>query len=232
VIATNTWAAIAGRRALNIEWEGGPHASYDSVAYRKQLEAAVSKPADKAVRNDGDTMAALESAAKRIQAEYYIPHLAQAPMETPVATVRIVDGKCEAWASVQAPQETHDMLTKWLELPPENVRVNQTLLGGGFGRKSKPDFVVEVGLLSKAMDGKPVKVTWTREDDIQHSYYHPVSVERLEAGVGAQGKVTGWLHRSGAPTIGCTFADTQHPSASELGMGAVNVPLAIANVRV
>jgi len=177
-------------------------------------------------------MAALESAAKRIQAEYYIPHLAQAPMETPVATVRIVDGKCEAWASVQAPQATHDMLTKWLELPPENVRVNQTLLGGGFGRKSKPDFVVEAGLLSKAMDGKPVKVTWTREDDIQHSYYHTVSVERLEAGVDAQGKVMAWLHRSAAPSIGSTFADTQHQSASELGMGAANVPFAIPNVRV
>lgn len=232
VIATNTWAAIAGRKALKIEWEGGPHASYDSAEYRKQLEASVRKPTEKAVRNDGDAMAALGSAAKRIQAEYYVPHLAQAPMETPVATVRIVDGKCEAWASVQAPQATHDMLVKWLELPPENVKVNQTLLGGGFGRKSKPDFVVEAGLLSKAMDGKPVKVTWTREDDIQHSYYHTVSVEHLEAGLDAQGKVTAWLHRTAAPSIGSTFADTKLQSAGELGMGAANVPFAIPNVRV
>ncbi len=232
VIATNTWAAIAGRKALKIEWDGGVHAGYDSAEFRKSLEESVRKPAEKAVRNDGDVAAAMASADKHIKAEYYIPHLAQAPMETPVATVRIVDGKCEAWASVQAPQATHDMLVKWLELPPENVKVNQTLLGGGFGRKSKPDFVVEAGLLSKAMGGKPVKVTWTREDDIQHSYYHTVSVEHLEAAIDDKGKVTAWLHRSAAPTIGSTFAKTNIQSAGELGMGAANVPFAIPNVRV
>ena len=232
VVAKNTWAAIAGRKALKIEWDGGPHASYDSAAYRKSLEEAVSKPTEKPVRNDGDVDAALKGAAKRVTAEYYIPHLAQAPMETPVGTVRIKDGKCEAWASVQAPQATHDLLAKWLELPSDKVLVHQTLLGGGFGRKSKPDFVIEAGLISKAMDGVPVKVTWTREDDIQHSYYHTVSVERLEAGLDAKGNVTAWLHRTAAPSIGSTFADTKNQSPSELNMGAENVPFDIPNVRV
>jgi len=117
------------------------------------------------------------------------------------------------------------------------VTVNVTLLGGGFGRKSKPDFVVEAAAVSKAMDGKPVKVTWTREDDLMHTYFHTVSVERLEAGLDAQGKPLAWLHRSVAPTIFSTFVEGAKPEAKqeaalELGMGVINVPFAIPNIRI
>jgi isoquinoline 1-oxidoreductase subunit beta len=113
------------------------------------------------------------------------------------------------------------------------VTVNVTLLGGGFGRKSKPDYAVEAALLSKAMDGKPVKVTWTREDDIQHSYYHTVSVEHLEAGLDASGKPIAWLHRSAAPTFGSIFGpDPKHEQPFDLGMGLVDVPFAIPNLRI
>src|SRR4029453_18332810 len=111
--------------------------------------------------------------------------------------------KCEAWGCVQSPQATRDHLSKRLGIPVENVTVNVTLLGGGFGRKSKPDFVVEAGMLSQAMgDGTPVRVTWTREDDITHDYFHAVSMERVEAGLDESGKPVAWLHRSAAPTIG------------------------------
>src|SRR5258708_32158802 len=134
-------------------------------------------------------------AARRVQAEYYIPHMTQAPMEPPAATARIVDGHCEVWAAVQAPQATHDRICKRLGFPPERVTVHVTLLGGGFGRKSKPDFAVEAALLSQAMDGKPVKVTWTREDDVRHSYYHTVSVEHLEAGLAPARQPTRQGHR-------------------------------------
>ncbi|MDP2393284.1 MAG: xanthine dehydrogenase family protein molybdopterin-binding subunit [Methylococcaceae bacterium] len=232
VIASNTWAAIQGRKALKIEWNKGPHGNYDSVVYKTELEAAARKPG-KVVRNESDVEAALKTAAKRVEAEYYAPHLAQAPMEPPAATARIVNGHCEIWACTQAPQLSHDQVAKWLKLPAEKVTVHVTLLGGGFGRKSKPDYVIEAALLSKAMHGKPVKVTWTREDDLHHSYFHTVSVERLEAGLDDQGKPIAWLHRTVAPTISSTFGpDSKHQMPVELGMGVINVPYAIANLRI
>ena len=231
VIARNTWAAIQGRDKLKITWDDGPNAAYSSDSYRQGLAAAASRPG-KVVRNDGDVDAAMAKATRRFDAEYYIPHLTQAPMEPPAATARIVDGRCEAWACVQSPQAARDRLAKRLGIAAENVTVNVTLLGGGFGRKSKPDFVVEAGLLSKAMDGAPVKVTWTREDDIRHSYYHTVSVERIEAGVDQSGKPVAWLHRSVAPTLGALFGpDPKHEIPVELGMGFVNLPFSIPNVR-
>ena len=232
VIARNTWAAIQGRKALKIEWEKGPNGSYDSVAYKAELEAAARKPG-KVVRNNGDVDSALKSAAKRVEAEYYAPHLAQAPMEPPAATARISKGKCEIWACTQAPQASREYVAKWLKLPEDKVTVHVTLLGGGFGRKSKPDYVIEAALLSQAMNGKPVKVTWTREDDLHHSYFHTVSVERLEAGLDAQGKPVAWLHRTVAPTISSTFGpDSKHQMPAELGMGIINVPFAIPNLRI
>jgi isoquinoline 1-oxidoreductase subunit beta len=232
VIATNTWAAIQGRGVLKIQWDDGPNGSYDSTVYKAALETAARAPG-KVVRNDGGVAAAMTTAARRVQAEYYIPHMTQAPMEPPAATARIVDGRCEVWACVQAPQATRDRVSNRLGLSLDRVTVNVTLLGGGFGRKSKPDYAVEAALLSKAMDGKPVKVTWTREDDIQHSYYHTVSVEHLEAGLDASGKPTAWLHRSVAPAIAALFGpDPKHEQPSELGMGLVNVPFAIPNLRI
>ncbi len=232
VIAHNTWAAIQGRQALVITWQDGANASYDSTAYRATLEQAARAPGE-VVRNQGDVAAAMSSAARRVEAEYYIPHMAQAPMEPPAATARIVDGRCEVWTATQAPQATRDRVSKRLGLPFDHVTVNVTLLGGGFGRKSKPDYVVEAALLSRAMNGTPVKVTWTREDDVQHGYYHTVSVERLEAGLDAAGKPLAWLHRSVAPSIASIFGpDAQHEAAFERGMGLANVPFLIPNLRV
>src|SRR5262249_11420700 len=161
---------IQGRHALKITWDDGPNATYDSTAFKASLEESARKPA-KVVRNDGDFDAAVTGAARRLDAEYYIPHLAHASMEPPAATVRIAQGKCEVWACVQSPQATRDRVAKRLGMSSDDVTVNVTLLGGGFGRKSKPDFAVEAAVLSKAMDGKPVKVTWTREDDLHHSYF-------------------------------------------------------------
>ena len=125
------------------------------------------------------------------------------------------------------------MVAKRLGMSPADVTVHVTLLGGGFGRKSKPDYGIEAAILSKAMDGKPVKVTWTREDDLHHTYFHTVSVEHLEAGVDARGRPVAWLHRSVAPTIMSTFDDKAKQEANwELGMGVINVPFAIPNVRI
>jgi isoquinoline 1-oxidoreductase beta subunit len=232
VIAQNTWAAIQGRKALKITWQDGPNAGYDSTAYKASLEQSARAPGD-VVRNQGDVAAAMSSAARRVEAEYYIPHMAQAPMEPMSATARIVDGRCEIWTATQAPQVTRERVAKRLGLPVGSVTVNVTLLGGGFGRKSKPDYVLEAALLSQAMNGAPVKMTWTREDDVQHGYYHTVSVERLEAGLDTGGKPVAWLHRSVAPSIRSIFGpDAEHEAPFERGMGLANVPFLIPNLRV
>jgi isoquinoline 1-oxidoreductase beta subunit len=232
VIARNTWAAMQGRNALKIVWDDGPNASYDSAAYKATLEEAARKPGP-VVRNDGDFAAAAAAAARRVTAEYYLPHLAHASMEPPAASAQITQGKCEVWGCFQSPQAARDLVAKRLAMPVENVTVHVTLLGGGFGRKSKPDFGIEAAVLSKAMDGKPVKVVWTREDDLHHDYFHTVSVEHLEAGLDAQGKPVAWLHRTVAPTIMSTFAEGSKREANwELGMGVINVPFAIPNIRI
>ena len=232
VVARNTWAAIQGRKALKIGWDEGPNAEYDSAAFKATLEEAARKPGP-VVRNDGDVAAAMAGAARRMDAEYYIPHLSHAPMEPPAATVRIAQGKCEVWGCFQSPQATRDLVAKRLGLSAADVTVHVTLLGGGFGRKSKPDYAVEAAVVSKAMEGKPVKLTWTREDDLVNNYFHTVSVEHLEAGVDARGRPVAWMHRSVAPTIVSTFdPDAKQEANWELGMGVINVPFAIPNIRI
>lgn len=146
---------------------------------------------------------------------------------------RIVAGKCEVWAPTQAPQVTREDVSKHLGIPFADVTVHVTLLGGGFGRKSKPDFATEAAVLSKAMDGRPVKVTWSRDDDLHHDFFHTVSVEHLQAGLDAGGKVTSWLHRSVAPSIGSIFGpDPKHELPFELGLGLINLPYDIPNLRI
>ena len=187
----------------------------------------------KVVREDGDFAAAAAGAARRVEAQYYLPHLAHAAMEPPAATARIVNGKCEVWGCFQSPQAARDLVAKRLGMSADNVTVHVTLLGGGFGRKSKPDYGVEAAVLSKALDGKPVKVVWTRDDDLHNDYFHTVSVEHLEAGVDAQGRPVAWLHRTVAPTIVSTFDAAARQEANwELGMGVINVPFAIPNIRI
>jgi isoquinoline 1-oxidoreductase beta subunit len=231
VIANNTWAALKGREALKITWEDGPNASYDSAAYKAMLEANVRKEG-KVERNVGDADGALKSAARVITAEYYAPHLAHATMEPPAATARMQNGKWEVWAPVQSPGGARDDVAAALGVKPEDLTMHPTLLGGGFGRKSKCDFAIEAALLSREVGGAPVKVVWTREDDLHHGFYHTVTVDRFEAGLDANNKVVAWRHRSASPTILSTFKpDPKHPFDIELGMGWVDTPFDVPNIR-
>jgi len=232
VVAENTYAAIKGRSKLTIEWDDGPNASYESAAYRKTMEEASRSPG-KVVRKNGDVDSAMSKAAKKISAEYYIPHLAQAPMEPPSGTAQVREDGIEVWCSTQAPQVARENLAKHFNMPLEKVVLHNLLLGGGFGRKSKPDFVQEAAILSKEMGGRPVKVTFTREDDLHNGFLHTVSVERLEAGLDSKGKPVAWLHRTVAPGIGALFMpDPKHELPFELGMGAIDNPFDIANFQV
>lgn len=231
VIADNSWTAIKAREQLKLDWASGPNAHYDSVAYRAQLDAANRKPG-KLVRDDGNVEQAWNAAAKHVVADYYLPHLAHATMEPPCAVANVTGDTCEVWAPTQSPQDVRNELVKALGMADANITVNVTLLGGGFGRKSKPDYVVEAALLSRAA-GKPVKLLWTREDDIVNDYFHAVSAEHFEASLDASGKVTGWLHRTVAPSIASTFKPgIDHEQAGELNQGIIDLPFAIPNVRI
>jgi isoquinoline 1-oxidoreductase subunit beta len=232
VIAQNTWAAMKGREALSIKWDDGANATYDSDAYRAALTKAANAPG-KLIRSAGDFATAMQSAAKQVKADYYAPHLTQASMEPPAATARIRGGRCEVWSCVQSPEAARNDVAKRLGLKREDVTVHVTLLGGGFGRKSKADYAIEAALLAKELPGKPVKVVWTRTDDLQYSFYHTVSAEHLEGGLDKDGKPLAWLHRSVGPTLMALFGpDSKLESPIELGMGLTNVPFAIPNLRI
>ncbi len=167
--------------------------------------------------------------AERFSADYHVPHLAHASMEPPVATVQIRGVHAEVWTSVQNPTAAQRAVATRLKIKPENVKVNVLLLGGGFGRKSKPDFVDEAVIVAQAMPaGTPVKLVWTREDDIHHDYLHTVSVERLEAVLSKTGQVQSWLHRSAAPTIASLFTEgAKGQQLFESAMSAINMPYRI-----
>ena len=141
------------------------------------------------------------------------------------------EGKCEVWAPVQSPQWIRDSVVSALKLDAANVTVNVTLLGGAFGRKSKPDFAIEAALIAKEMEGTPIKVTWTREDDLTHDFFHACSVQNISVAFDKNKGVTGWNHRSAFPPIqGTTNTKEITPSGGELQLGMVDFPYAVPNV--
>lgn len=228
VLAENTWAAMKGREALKIEWTANEHSKDNSVEYLQALKASTRKPGIVA-RDEGDVDKGFKQADKTIEAEYSVPYLAHASMEPPAATANYKDGFCEVWTCTQTPQRARDMAAAFTGLKKDKVKVNVTLLGGAFGRKSKPDYVAEAAFLSK-VSGAPVKVTFTREDDIKHDYYHFISAHYMKAGLDNAGKPNAWLHRAIYPDIGTTFA----PKSSNVGnliQGVSNMWYDIPNVR-
>jgi isoquinoline 1-oxidoreductase beta subunit len=230
VVATNTWAALKGRRELNVEWKSGRNADHDSAAYTEQLLAAVRAPGE-VVRAVGDADAALAKAATKIEAEYVVPYLAHAAMEPPAAVARVNGDRIEVWACTQSPANVQQAVSRALGVKPERVTVHVTLLGGGFGRKSFPDFAVEAALLAR-ITTRPVRVQWTREDDLQHGTFHATCAQALAAGLDERGDVVAWRHRLAFPSINATFEDKERPAESELGMGITDLPLAAPNVSV
>ena len=230
VVGDTTWAAIRGRAALDIAWRSGPNAAQDSALHRAQLLAAVRAPA-RPVRQVGDASVALAAAARRITAEYTTPHLAHATMEPPAAVARIDGGRCEVWTATQDPQGTRAAVAKALGLDAGRVAVHVTLLGGGFGRKSFPDFAIEAALIARAV-GAPVREQWTRDDDLRHGYYLPANAQRLEAGLDERGRIIAWLHRTSFTALATMFdpAKTQ-ADGWELAEGVTESPLAVPSVR-
>jgi len=231
VIADSTWAAMEGRKKLKVDWERKEDRGFDSAAYRESLFETARKP-QKIVRNIGDVEAAFATAKKIHQAEYYVPLLAHAPLEPPAAVADYRNGKVAIRAATQNPQGVQDAVATALDIPREDVACHVTLLGGGFGRKSKPDYIVEASLLSKKV-GKPVQVTWTREDDIKFDYYNAVAAMYMKASLGPDGKPVAWLQRSVFPPITSLFdPHAVYGDGLHLGQGWVDVPFQISNLRV
>jgi isoquinoline 1-oxidoreductase beta subunit len=230
VLADNTWAAMQGKKKLKIEWEKSPHSVWSSDAYKKELQETARKPG-KVVRENGNVDAEFAKGGKIVEAQYYAPMLAHAPMEPPAALAVYRDGKAEVWAPTQSPQDAQNAIAQALGLKKEDVTVQVTLLGGGFGRKSFSDFAVEAAVLSKKT-GKPVKVVWSREDDIKSDVYHSVAAMHMKASLGADGRPTGWLQRTVFPPIGSTFdPNATYSDPGELGLGFTDVPYALPNFR-
>ena len=231
VIADNTWAAFKGRKALKIEWnEPANNAGFESGAFKNQLVATVGKP-QKVVRNLGNVDAEFAKGGKVIEATYTTPMLAHAAMEPPAAVAEFKNGKVEVWTSTQNPQAAQETVAAALGIDKKDVTCHVTLLGGGFGRKSKPDFAAEAALLSKQL-GKPVKVVWNREDDIRHDFYHAAAAVYHKAVLGPNGLPTALLHRSAFQPIASTFAgDVEYPLPFELDLALTDAPYDVANIR-
>ena len=230
VVAENTWAAISATRKLNIEWEKSGNDDYDSAVYRNELFEAVRKEGQPTY-SAGDVTAAMKSATKTLSAEYYIPHLSQAPMEPPAACAIVTSESAEIWSPTQNPQSDQKEIATLLGFDLKKVKVNVTMLGGGFGRKSKCDFSVEAAYLAK-QTGLPIRVQWTRENDIQHGFYEAVNAQKLDAGLDKDGNLLGFRHRSAFPPIASTFVPNANFTLEfEQFLGIDTIPFETENLR-
>jgi len=223
VIGTNTWAVMQGRDRLKIEWDDGPFADHDSSTYDPALVEAA-RASSTPIRKRGDADAALAAADKVIEADYFVPFLAHAPMEPPVTIVDANSNPVRIISPSQDPNATRQYVAEALGVDVSGVTCEVTLLGGAFGRKSKGDFACEAAILSKAV-GAPVRVQWSREDDIRHGFYHGVSAQHVKAALDADGKVTAWRHGVATPSILGLWNPAQRELAGfEAGLGLVDLP--------
>ena len=210
--------------------ERRPNATFASEPYKKGLLATVAKTG-KVFRNHGNVDAEFAKGGKVVEASYYTPMAAHASMEPPAAVAEVQGDRAILWTPTQNPQAVQDTVAAALGIDKKNVEVHVTLLGGGFGRKSKPDYCAEAAVLARKL-GKPVKVIWTREDDLRFDYYHSTAAVYHKAVVDGRGKPTAWLQRSAFPPIASTFAaGAREPMGFELDLGLTDLPYDIANIR-
>jgi isoquinoline 1-oxidoreductase/isoquinoline 1-oxidoreductase beta subunit len=193
IVADSYWEARKAANALDIAWEKGPLEGLDSEGIQAQLEEALELGDPHIAVEEGD-MAVLDSAEHTIEAQYTAPFLAHNTMEPQNATALFSDGKCEMWLPSQGPDLARTVAAQISGLRQQDITINSTLLGGGFGRRAYVDFAGEVIVIAQRMPGIPVKLIWSREDDIQHDFYRPASLHSLKGALDADGKLAGWQH--------------------------------------
>ena len=231
VVADNSWAAIQGRKALEVKWEEGAAASESSEELHKQFVANAAKPGG-VIRNDGNADAALAAASNKVEAVYELPFAAHVCMEPMNCTVHIQSDGAEAWVPTQAPQWAQGVIAEAAKLPPEKVIVHTTQMGGGFGRRYQADFVMEAAQVAKKT-GKPVMVVWTREDDMHHDFYRPASYHKCQGAVDAAGNLAAWKHFQTSTSIAAKWSPKgeEDNGQGEFGTGAT-VPYKSPNLRI
>jgi len=231
VVADGFWSALQGRKALRVTWDEGPTAQVSSATIAREYEAAAKQPGQVA-RNDGDAEKVLAGSGRVHEAVYQVPFLEHACMEPMNATARVTAEACVIWAPTQNPGGTQAMAAKLTGLPPEKVTVNTTLLGGGFGRRGELDFIVDAVETAKAV-GTPVKVMWTREDDITHGFYRPATHNLFRAALDANGTPAAWFTRMVGPGLLIHKGRAQAGTIDAAAVEAVrNMPYDIPNLRI
>ena len=228
VVADTYWQAVQGRQALKVTWDEGANASLGNIPARL---AALAGQSGAQARKDGDPVAALVAAAKRVEAVYEVPFLHHATMEPMNCTAFARADGCEVWAPTQNQTRAQQVAAEAAGVPVEKVRIHTTLLGGGFGRRLESDFVAEAVRISKAVNA-PVKVIWSREDDMKHGFYRPATYNQLTAGLDAQNTPIAWTHHIVAPPILLKFGPLQNGIDRTLIDGASDIPYAFPNVSV
>lgn len=207
VVATTTWAAAQGRAKLQLRWDESKASDDDSTALAGRAAAALAAEPGEAVNRIGDPDARLAASTRVIAADYHVPFLAHATMEPQNATAHWHDGRLTFWVPSQFPGSVARLAAQALAIKPEQITVNLTLLGGGFGRRINSDYAVEAALVARAVDA-PVQVMWTREDDLRYDYYRPLAAHRLEACLDADGSPQALRHRMASTAIGATYDRT------------------------
>ena len=234
VVADNWWRANQLLKALPIEWDVGANGNATTASIREFVRTGLDDPAAAVARNDGDVDAALAQAAKVIEAEYAAPFLNHAPLEPMNCTALVRDGKVEVWAPTQNAEGTHATAAATAGVALENVEVHLTYLGGGFGRRGFQDYTRQAVSIAMAMEGRPVKLLWSREEDMQHDYYRPMTMVRLKAGLDAAGNPVAWRIRDSSHSIMAGVRPQEIKEGVDrhaLG-GIVDLPYAIPNLRV
>jgi isoquinoline 1-oxidoreductase subunit beta len=226
VVADNTWSAMEGRRALTLQFDEGKNADLNSAGIRELFVNLASKPGAVA-RNDGDAAAALASGAKKLEAVYEAPYLSHAPMEPMNCTADVRADSCEVWVGTQIQTAAMGTTAKITGLAPDKIQIHTMYLGGGFGRRGGDDFVGEAVEISKAI-GKPVKLTWSREDDMQHDLYRPASYAKFAAALDKDGWPVAWNTRVVCPSFGGLRNGVDRTSVE----GIIDLEYAIPNFHV
>ena len=232
VVADTFWSALQGRKALKVEWDEGAIAQVSTPRIDKEYESAAQSPGQVA-RNDGDHEKALQAGGKTLESIYQVPYLEHACMEPMNATAHVTANACTMWIPTQNPGGSRDTAARLTGLPVESVTINTTFLGGGFGRRAERDFVIDAVEVAKAIGGGPVKVMWTREDDLTHGFYRPSTYNVFRAALDAQGRPAAWFTRVVGPGILVQKGIAPAGSIDGAAMAALrDLPYDIPNVRI